>query len=145
MPAAPRDIASTWRFILRGTAQTSLRRFRPAPPETQSLFRGRNVQFAPGCRNNRRRPRRSVREASNDRGFNGSGWPDFTWENGDISALPGRSRFPTDTFDHRCIRRRCPESLPLPRRRSRKYVNRSLLFRHALDCIPSSLEAICHG
>src|SRR6266481_4886642 len=84
----------------------------------------RNVQFAPGGRNNRRRPRRSVREASNDRGFNGSGWPDFTWENGDISALPGRSCFPTDTFDHRCIRRRCPESLPLPRHRSHKYVNR---------------------
>src|SRR5579862_3162662 len=84
-----------------------------------------NVQFAPGGRNNRRRPRRSVREASNDRGFNGSGWPDFTWENGDISALPGRSCFPTDTFDHRCIRRRCPESLPLPRHRSQKYVNRS--------------------
>src|ERR1700722_9729397 len=85
----------------------------------------RNVQFAPGGRNNRRRPRRSVREASDDRGFNGSGWPDFTWENGDISALPGRSCFPTDTFDHRCIRRRCPESLPLPRHRSHKYVNRS--------------------
>src|SRR6202011_430731 len=93
----------------------------------------RNVQFAPGGRNNRRRPRRSVREASNDRGFNGSGWPDFTWENGDISALPGRSRFPIDTFDHRCIRRRCPESLPLPRHRSHKYVNRSgstLLYRY---------------
>src|SRR2546430_11581604 len=93
----------------------------------------RNVQFAPGGRNNRRRPRRSVREASDDRGFNGSGWPDFTWENGDISALPGRSCFPTDTFDHRCIRRRCPESLPLPRDRSHKYVNRSgstLLVRH---------------
>src|SRR6202140_4035837 len=85
----------------------------------------RNVQFAPGGRNNRRRPRRSVREASDDRGFNGSGWPDFTWKNGDISALPGRSCFPTDTFDHRCIRRRCPESLPLPRHRSHKYVNRS--------------------
>ena len=64
-------------------------------------------------------------KASDDRGFNGSGWPDFTWENGDISALPGRSRFPTDTFDLRCIRRRCPESLPLPRHRSHKYVNRS--------------------
>src|SRR6266403_4231372 len=85
----------------------------------------RNVQFAPGGRNNRRRPRRSVREASDDRGFNRSGWPDFTWENGGISALPGRSCFPTDTFDHRCIRRRCPESLPLPRHRSHKYVNRS--------------------
>src|SRR5882757_4658651 len=85
----------------------------------------RNVQFAPGGRNHRRRPRRSVREASDDRGFNGSGWPDFTWENGDISALPGRSCFPTDTFDHRCIRRRCPESLSLPRHRSHKYVNRS--------------------
>jgi hypothetical protein len=65
----------------------------------------------------------SVREASDDRGFNGGGWPDFTWQNGDISALPGRSCFPTDTFDHRCIRRRCPESLPLPRHRSHKYVN----------------------
>src|SRR4029077_2177608 len=85
----------------------------------------RNVQFAPGGRNNRRRPRRSVCEASDDRGFNGSGWPDFTWENGNISALPGRSRFPTNTFDHRCIRRRCPESLSLPRHRSHKYVNRS--------------------
>src|ERR1700719_1429111 len=85
----------------------------------------RNVQFAPGGRNNRRRPRRSVREASDDRGFNGSGWPDFTWENGDISALPGRSCFPTDTFDHRCVRRRCPESLSLPRHKSHKYVNRS--------------------
>src|SRR5580700_8449285 len=85
----------------------------------------RNVQFAPGGRNNCRRPRTSVREASDDRGFNGSGWPDFTWENGDISALPGWSRFPTDTFDHRCIRRRCPESLPLPRHRSHEYVNRS--------------------
>src|SRR5450432_755744 len=85
----------------------------------------RNVQFAPGGRNHRRRPGRSIREASDDRGFNGSGWPDFTWENGDISALPGRSRFPTDPFDHRCIRRRCPESLPLPRHRSHKYVNRS--------------------
>src|SRR4030081_28402 len=85
----------------------------------------RNVQFAPGGRNNCRRPRRSVREASDDKGFNGSGWPDFTWENGDISALPGRSCFPTDTFDHRCIRRRCPESVPLPRHRSHKYVNRS--------------------
>src|SRR5207248_1671764 len=85
----------------------------------------RNVQFAPGGRNNRRRPRRSVCEASDDWDFNGSGWPDFTWENGDISALPGRSCFPTETFDHRCIRRRCPESLPLPRHRSHKYVNRS--------------------
>src|ERR1700733_2569461 len=84
----------------------------------------KNVQFAPGGRNNRRRPRRSVREASDDRGFNGSGWPDFTWENGDISALPGRPCFPTHTFDHRCIRRRCPQSLPLPRHRSHKYVNR---------------------
>src|ERR1700689_2407940 len=81
----------------------------------------RNVQFAPRGRNNRRRPRTSVREASDDRGFNASGWPDFTWENGDISALPGRSPFPTDTFDHRCIRRRCPESLPLPRHRSHKF------------------------
>src|SRR6266567_6790792 len=84
----------------------------------------RNVQFAPGGRNNRRRPRRSLREASDDRGFKGGGWPDFTWENGDISALPGRSCFPTDTFDHRRIGRRCPESLPLPRHRSHKYVNR---------------------
>src|SRR5260370_36760479 len=132
----------------------------------------RNVQFATEGRNNRRRPRRSVREASDDRGFNGSGWPDFTWENGDISALPGRSCFPTDTFDHRCIRRRCPESLPLPGHRSHKYVNRSdwalLFYRYAVstydrpgrgfmlrdetsrsrlhtrDCIPSSLEKIFH-
>src|SRR6202167_1349935 len=97
----------------------------------------RNVQFAPGGRNNRRRPRRSVREASDDRGFNGSGWPDFTWENGDISALPGRSCFPTDTFDHRCIRRRCPESLPLPRHRSHKYVNRSgSILRLGTPCRP---------
>src|SRR4030081_3656292 len=86
----------------------------------------RNVQFAPGGRNNRRRPRRSVREASDDRGFNGSGWPDFTWENGDISALPGRSCFPTDTFDHRCIRRRCPETLPLPGHRRHKYVTEAV-------------------
>src|SRR5580692_4470245 len=85
----------------------------------------RNVQFASGGRNNCRQPRRSVREASDDGGFNGSGWPDFTWENGDISALPGRSCFRTDTFDHRCIRRRCLESLPLPRHRSHKYVNRN--------------------
>src|SRR5271169_1900188 len=85
----------------------------------------RNVQFAPGGRHNRRRPRRIVREASDDRGVNGSGWPDFTWENGDISALPGGPCFPTDPFDHRCIGRRCPESLPLPRHRSHKYVNRS--------------------
>src|ERR1700741_2758888 len=129
----------------------------------------RNVQFAPGGRNNRRRPRRSVREASDDRGFNGSGWPDFTRENGDISALPSRSCFPTDTFDHRCIRRRCPESLPLPRNRSHKYVKRSgwaldrsacswhlrtmralagsLLFRRSSSCTrlhSSSLEEICH-
>src|ERR1700728_1254700 len=129
----------------------------------------RNVQLAPGGRNNRRRPRRSVREASDDSGFNGSGWPDFTWENGDISALPGRSCFPTDTVDHRCIRRRCPESLPLSRHRSHKYVNRSgwvldrsacfwnLRTMHALAgslhlslsplfarYIPSSLEEICH-
>src|SRR5271156_5863966 len=83
----------------------------------------RNVQFAPGGRNNRRRPRRSVREASDDRGFNGSGWPDFTWENGDIPALRGRSCFSTDPFDHRCIRRSCPESLPLPRHGSHKHVN----------------------
>ena len=69
--------------------------------------------------------RRSVREASDDRGFNRSGRPDFAWENGDIAALPGRSCFPTDTFDHRCVRRRCPESLPLPRHRSHQYVNRS--------------------
>src|SRR5260370_19751997 len=91
----------------------------------------RNVQFAPGGRNNRRRPRRSLREASDDRGFNGSGWPDYTGENGYIDALRGRSCFPTDTFDHRCIRRRCPESLPFPRHKSHKYVNRSgstLLF-----------------
>src|ERR1700678_3213850 len=85
----------------------------------------RNVQFAPGGRNHRRQPGRSVREASDDRGFNRSGWPDFTRENGDISALPGRSCFPIDPFNHRCIGRRCPESLPLPRHRSHKYVNRS--------------------
>src|SRR5580692_4270815 len=84
----------------------------------------RNVQFAPGGRNNRRRPRRSVREESDDRGFNGSCWPDFTWKNGDVPALPGRCCFPTDTFDHRCLKRRCPESLPLPRHRSHKYVKR---------------------
>src|SRR5580658_319538 len=85
----------------------------------------RNVQFAPGGRNHRRRPGRRVREAGDDRGFSGSGWPDFTWENGDISALRGRSCVPTDTFDHGCIRRGCPESLPLPRHRSHLYVNRS--------------------
>src|ERR1700687_442398 len=101
----------------------------------------RNVQFAPGGRNNRRRPRRSVREASDDRGFNGSGWPDFSWENGDISALPGRSSFPTDTFDHRCIRRRCPESLPLPRHRSHKYVNRSGWALDRSACSASSDNA----
>src|SRR6202451_1764411 len=99
----------------------------------------RNVQFAPGGRNNRRQPRRSVREASDDRGFNGSGWPDFNWENGDISALPGRSCFPTDASDHRCIRRRCPESLPLPRHRSHKYINQrgstlEEIFMHAYRC-----------
>src|ERR1700722_17797993 len=99
----------------------------------------RNVQFAPGGRNNRRQPGRSVREASDDRSFNGSGWPDFTRENGDIPALPGRPRFLVDTFDHRCIRRRCPESLPLPRHRSHKYVNRRAstlkryLCRHMTD------------
>src|SRR5580658_8973963 len=95
----------------------------------------RNVQFAPGGRNNRRRPRGSVREASDDRGFKGSGWPDFTWENGDISALPGRSCFPTDTFDHRCIRRRSPESLLLPRHRSHKYVTEAVrhFYRYAVS------------
>src|ERR1700719_2805390 len=107
----------------------------------------RNVQFAPRGRNNRRRPRRSVREAGDDRGFNGSGWPDFTWENGDISALPGRSCFPTDTFDHRCIRRRCPESLPLPRYRSHKYVNRSgwALDRSACSWHLRTMRALAGG
>src|SRR5271168_722704 len=84
----------------------------------------RDVQLAPGLRNNRRRPRGSVREASDDRGCNGSGWPGFTWENGDVAALSRRCCFSTDTFDHRCLRRRCPESLPLPRHRSHQYVNR---------------------
>src|ERR1700675_2101230 len=101
----------------------------------------RNVQFAPRGRNNRRRPRRSVREASDDGGFNGSGWPDLSWENGDISALRGRSCFPTDTFDHRCIRRRCPESLPLPRHRSHKYVNRSGWALDRSACSASSDNA----
>src|ERR1700684_1546590 len=127
----------------------------------------RNVQCAPGGRNNRRRPRRSVREASDDRGFNGSDWLGFTWENGDITALPGRSSFPADTFDHRCIRRRCPEALPLPRHRSHKYQlaeriaemkrlgtelipspSRQSSFvevLYARDCIPSSLEEIFHA
>src|SRR5271156_7251188 len=84
----------------------------------------RNVQFAPGGRNNRWRPGRSVREESDDSGFNGSGRPDLTWKNGDVPASPCRSCFPTDTFDHRCLKRRRPESLPLPRHRSHKYVNR---------------------
>ena len=93
----------------------------------------RNVQFAPGGRNKCRQPRRSVREASDDRGFNGSGWPGFTWENGDISAISGRSCFPADASDHRCIKRRCSESLPLPRHRSHKYINRSpIAFRFHL-------------
>jgi len=39
-----------------------------------------------GGRNNRRRPRRSVREASDDRGFTEVVGLNFTWENGDISA-----------------------------------------------------------
>src|SRR5277367_1183059 len=84
----------------------------------------RNVQFAPGGGNNRRRPRRSVRKESDDRGFNGSCWPDFSWKNGNVPALPRRCCFPTDTFDHRCLRRSCLESLPLPRDRSHKHVNR---------------------
>src|SRR5277367_1776014 len=87
------------------------------------MFSG-NVQFAPGGRNNRRRPRRSVREASDDRGFKGSCWPDFTRENGDVPALSRRCCCSTDTFDHRCLKRGCPESLPLPRHRSHEYVNR---------------------
>src|SRR6202521_4659589 len=37
-PAAPRDIPSTWVFLLPGTAQTSLRRLRPVPPEFDALF-----------------------------------------------------------------------------------------------------------
>src|SRR5579862_5480175 len=127
-----------------------------------------NVRFAPRGRNNCRQPRRSVREASDDKCFNGSGRTDFTWENGNISALPCRSCFPTDTFNHRCLRRRGPESLPLPRYRSHKYVNRSgwgarssrlvlassdiarpwqevfsfVEVLHALDCMPFSLEEI---
>jgi DeoR/GlpR family transcriptional regulator of sugar metabolism len=46
------------------------------------------------------------------------------WKNGDISALPGRSCFPTDPCDHRRFRRRCVESLPFPRHKSHKHVNR---------------------
>ena len=37
-PAAPRDIPSTWVFLLPGTAQTSLPRLRPVPPEFDALF-----------------------------------------------------------------------------------------------------------
>jgi len=37
-PAAPRDIPSTWVFLLPGTAQTSLRRLGPVPPEFDALF-----------------------------------------------------------------------------------------------------------
>ena len=111
-------------FLKEARVTTGIETIRRSRIHSRRSMFSRNVQFAPGGRNNCRRPRRSVREASDDRGFKGSGWPDFTWENGDISALPGRSCFPTDTFDHRCIRRRCPESLPLPRHRSHKYVNR---------------------
>jgi len=88
----------------------------------------RNVQFAPGGRNNRRRPGRSVREASDDRGFNGSGWPDFTWENGDISALPGRScsrltRLITDASDEDVLN-------PYRSQGIKSQVRKSKRFRH---------------
>jgi len=41
---------------------------------------------------------------------------------GGIFRVSSRPSFPADTFDHRCLRRRRPESLPLPRHRSHKYV-----------------------
>jgi hypothetical protein len=37
-PAAPRNIPSTWVFLLPGTAQASLRRLRPVLPDFDALF-----------------------------------------------------------------------------------------------------------